>query len=141
MDPGYSSALAALTGSVIGGLMSLAASWISQSVQARSQQRTRDISIRQELYTSFIGEASKLYAEALTTDKAEINTLVGLYAMTSHMRILSTRQVVEAAHEVVTIIADTYFEANRTLSELRATSTRMDLLGGFSEACRDDLRS
>ena len=39
MDPAYISAIAALAGSAIGGLTSLAASWLSQNVQARACSR------------------------------------------------------------------------------------------------------
>jgi len=39
MDTAYFSAIAALSGSVIGGLTSLAASWVTQNAQARMEQR------------------------------------------------------------------------------------------------------
>ena len=93
MDTAYISAIAALSGSVIGGLTSLAASWLSQSAQARAQQVIQDKSRRQDLYKVFIEDASRLYGEALMTDKAEISNLVGLYAMVSRMRILSASPV------------------------------------------------
>jgi cytochrome o ubiquinol oxidase subunit 2 len=81
-DPAYISASAALSGSVICGF-TLAASWLSQNAQARAQQRLTDKGHREALYTSFIYEASRLYAHALVTDKAELANIVGLYATTS----------------------------------------------------------
>ncbi len=108
MDPGYISAVAALSGSVIGGLTSLAASWLSQNVQARTQQLVADKTRRQELYKLFIEEASRFYGEALLTDKAEISKFVDLDAMVSRMRILSTPAVIEAADAVIRMILDTY---------------------------------
>jgi len=132
----------ALSGSVIGGLTSLAASWVTQNAQAHIEQRIQDKSRRQELYKTFIEEASKLYGEALMTDKAEITTLVNLYAMVSRMRVLSALSVVHAADAVVRLIIETYFEPNKTLRELREIlrSEHIDPLHEFSEACRDDLR-
>jgi hypothetical protein len=94
MDPAYISAIAALAGSAIGGLTSLAASWLSQNVQARTQQYVQDKARREELYKTFIEEASRLYADALATDKTEVANFVRLYAMVSRMRVLSTPAVV-----------------------------------------------
>jgi len=142
MDTAYISAIAALSGSVIGGLTSLAASWLSQSAQARAQQVIQDKGRRQELYKVFIEDASRLYGEALMTDKAEISNLVGLYAMVSRMRILSASPVADAADDVVRLIIQTYFEPNKTLYDVReiTKSGHIDPLRTFSEVCRDDLR-
>jgi hypothetical protein len=89
----------------------------------------------------FIEEASKLYGNALMTDKADITNLVDLYAMVSRMRILSTTPVVQAADEVVRLVIETYFEPNKTLRELREIlrSGHIDPIREFSEACRIDL--
>jgi hypothetical protein len=101
MDSASISALAALSGSVVGGLTSLVATWVSQNAQARTQvfieRRTR----RQQLYQTFIEDASRLYAQALTSDQAEIGDLVSLYAMIARMRMLSTPAVVSHAEAVV----------------------------------------
>jgi len=142
MDTASFSAIAALSGSVIGGLTSLAASWVTQNAQARTEQRLQDKKRRQELYKTFIEEASKLYGEALMTDKSEITNLVNLYAMVSRMRILGSPSVVQAADAVVRLLIDTYFEPNKTLRELREVlrSGDIDPLSEFSEACRDDLQ-
>jgi hypothetical protein len=142
MDAAYFSAIAALSGSVVGGLTSLAASWVSQSAQARISRLTSDKNRRQELYRGFIEEASRLYADALASDKAEIANLVTLYAMVSRMRILSSPPVIEAADDVVRLIISTYGEPTRTLQDLQKLikSTHIDPLRHFSEVCRDDLR-
>lgn len=141
MDTAYVSALAALSGSVIGGLTSLAASWLTQNVQARTQQLIEDKSRRQKLYKSFVEEASRLYGDALVSDRAEVANLVGLYAMVSRMRILSSSRVVQSAEKVVGAIVETYFSPNKSLRDLRGAinSDDMDLLRHFSEACREDL--
>ena len=141
MDAGYFSALAALSGSAIGGLTSLTASWLSQSAQARTQQRINNLGQRQELYRAFIEEASRLYAKVLQTNQADIADMVGLYAMASRMRVLSSPAVSGAADGVVRLIIDTDFEPNMTLSDIRKAlaSDRIDPLRGFSEACRQEL--
>jgi hypothetical protein len=140
MDTAYMSAIAALSGSVIGGLTSLAASWVSQDAQARAQRLIQDKSRRQELYKAFIEEASRLYGNALVTNEVEIADFVALYAMVSRMRVISSLPVVKAADAVVVLILDTYFKPNKTMLELRDTmkGEHLDPLRNFGEACRDD---
>ena len=141
MDAGYFSAIAALSGSVIGGLTSLAASWVTQSTQVRAQHALHDKTRRQELYKSFIEEASRLYGDALVNDEAPITRFVDLYAMLSRMRVMSTPAVVQTADAVVRLVIDTYFEPTKTLHDLREIlkAGHMDPLRKFSEACREDL--
>jgi hypothetical protein len=141
MDPAYVSAMAALSGSVVGGVTSLAASWLSQSAQVRANQLVQDKSRRQDLYKAFIEEASRIFAHALANNAAEIASLVNLYAMISRMRILSSPAVIQHADALVRLIIDTYFEPNVTLRELRdaVEGNRFDPIRQFSEACREDL--
>ena len=141
MDSSYITALAALGGSIIGGLTSLGASWVSQNAQARTQQLLGDKSRRQEIYKSFIEEASRMYVDALANDKAEVSKLIGLYVLLSRMRVLSSQPVVESADQVIQAIIGTYFEPNRGFGDLREAMQRhkLDPLRHFSEACRDDL--
>ena len=77
MDGATISALAALAGSVIGGVTALGTSWLTQQAQARAQERAGDRTAREGLYKDFIIEASRLYADAMTHDKAEVSNLVG----------------------------------------------------------------
>jgi hypothetical protein len=147
VDPAYISALAALSGSIIGGLTSLGASWVSQNAQARTHLLLESKSRRQELYKAFIEEASKLYGDALVTDSmdnADISKFVGLYTMLSRMRIVSSQAVIENAEKIIEVIAKEYIEPNRTLRDMfgksRELDHELDIMRHFSEACRQDLR-
>ena len=142
MDAAYVSAFAALAGSAIGGLTSLAASWLTQHVQFSSQQRAVNRSRREELYKNFIEEASRLYADAFAHDKAEVSTLVNLYALVSRMRILSSPEVVKHADQVVRVIIEAYLAPNRTFRDVTELldNESMNPLRDFSNACRDELR-
>jgi hypothetical protein len=53
----YLTAIAALAGSVIGGLTSFATAWLTQNRQAVAQERAREKVRRQKLYRQFIEEA------------------------------------------------------------------------------------
>jgi len=149
MDPAYISAIAALSGSIIGGLTSLGASWVSHNTQARTQLLLESRSRRQELYKAFIEEASKLYGDALVTDSADnadVSKFVGLYAMLGRMRILSSQAVIENAENIIEVVANEYIAPNRTLTEIFGKSPGfvkshdLDIIRHFSEACREDIR-
>jgi hypothetical protein len=141
MNSTYLPAIAALAGSAVGGLTSLASAWLTQHRQDRATRLAQDKTRRQKLYGRFIDEASKLYADALVHDKAELSALVGVYALISRMRVQSSSGVVEKAEAVVHMILDTYFAPNRTFPEFRdlMNGRSADLLRAFSEECREEL--
>jgi hypothetical protein len=141
MNAAYVSALAALAGSIIGGLTTFAAAWVTQRQQANVQWLLQEKTRRQELYQQFIEEASKLYTDALMHDQVAISPLVGLYALINKIRIFSSPGIAEGADKIVRMIIDTYFLPNKTLPEMRAMmeSGALDPLRDFSEMCRDEL--
>jgi hypothetical protein len=142
MDPAYFSAFAALGGSVIGGLTSLATSWLVQRTQARAQQSTQNFEKKQALYKDFIEESTRLYADALEHDKTDVSNLVRLYALISRMRVLSAPAVVDNAEKLARTIVETYLGPNMALREFRsmvADQHAVDPFRDFSLACRDEL--
>jgi hypothetical protein len=143
MDSAYLPALAALAGSAIGGLTSFTSAWLTQRRQDRSNRLSQAKAKRQKLYKQFIDEASKLYADALVHDQAEVSALVSVYALIGRMRVMSSSAVIEKAEAVVRIIVDTYFVPNKTFHDLRdlINSRSMDPLRAFSEECRRELRT
>jgi hypothetical protein len=142
MEPATISALAALAGATIGGVTSFAATWLTQRTQARVQELTHSLTVREQLYKAFIKEASKLYADALVHEISDISNLVGLYAMISEMRVISARNTVEGADKVARLIVNTYRSPNKSLPELEDMVNRgaIDVLQTFSEAARQEFR-
>jgi hypothetical protein len=140
VDVSIISALAALTGAAVGGLTSGIATWLNHRSQVRVEWILHEKSRRQILYRDFIEEASKCYIDALQHDKADIPGLVGVYAKLSAMRALSSKPVIHCAEDVARKILDTYLEPDRSFVELRemASDGTIDLLRGFSDACRDE---
>ena len=142
MEPATISALAALAGATIGGVTSFAATWLTQRTQAKVQELTHSLTVREQLYKAFIKEASKLYADALVNEISDISNLVELYAMISEMRVISARNTVEGAEKVARLIVNTYRSPNKTLPELEDMVNRgaIDVLQIFSEAARQEFR-
>ena len=143
INPAYLPALAALAGSATGGLTSLASAWLTLHRQGRATLLSRDRARRQKLYGLFIDEASKLFADALVHDEAEVSALVSVYALINRMRVLSSPAVIEKAEAVVRMIVATYFAPNKTFPEVRKLmeSRAIDPLRTFSEECRAELQA
>ena len=143
MDAPYLPAFAALTGSAIGGFTSFASAWLTQHHQDRVKRLLREKARRQKLYKQFIDEASKLYADALVHDQAEVSALVSVYALISRMRVVSSSAVIGKAEAVVHLIIDTYFTPNKTFSEVRELMNchAINPLRAFSEECRTELHA
>ena len=124
----YFSALAALAGSVIGGLTSLLAAWLTKRSEAEAQQLAQDKDRRQNLYKQFIEEASRMYAEALSHNEAQVSAFVSIYALISRMRVISSIQVVAEAEKVADVIANTHSSRNMDFSALRKMLNTLALM-------------
>ena len=141
MDAGYISAISALVGSAIGALASLATTWLTQQSQTRAMQRVQDRARREALYSEFIREASRLFADAMTHELDDPAKLVELYAIGSRIRLFGEPQTLEEAERVISQIGTTYFAPNKDLRLLAdlAKGNELDLLFAFSNACRAEL--
>ena len=101
----------------------------------------KELADRQTLYSDFISEATRLYADALTSSMFKVSEVVGIYALVSRIRLIAPNTAVLAAEAVVTTIIERYSEENLTLEDLSkaASSVKLDQLHQFSTTCRQDL--
>jgi hypothetical protein len=65
LDPASISALAAIFGSLTGGLASSLSTWISQRPQDRRDLLAKRIFHREQLYSDFISESARAMADAI----------------------------------------------------------------------------
>jgi hypothetical protein len=141
MNTVYVPAFAAFGGSAFGAISTILTGWVTRRRRVRERHYARSVSKRERLYRSFIEEASRLYADALVSDKSEIPQLVSLYALIGRMRILSSDGVVQAAERAGRLIIETYLSPNREFVDLPEFMEEMDPLRAFGEACRRELQS
>ena len=82
MDPAIQSAsitaLAAIGGSIAGGLASFATTFFTQRNQAHRDLQSRDAAQREELYSQFIKEAANLFVDSLDKNLENPVSLIGL---------------------------------------------------------------
>ena len=144
MDVAYISALAALSGSVVGGMTAGLTTWLSQRAQVKAGQLAREMSRRDDLYKDFILAASKAYGDALMSSEPQIQEILALYAMVSRMRLMSLPRTLACAEKVMDATLATYFAPNKTireLHELTKNGAMIDPLRDFSEAARDEMQA
>lgn len=141
ISPMYISAAAAFLGSATGMIATATSNWINQHRKHRVLGKTRAHTHRHKLYKQFIGEASKLYADALVNEKSEISNLANIYALIARMRVISNDEVIHEAEKMGRRILDTYLSPNRNFIELPNLINEMDPLRDFSDACRRELQT
>jgi hypothetical protein len=141
MDLTYVHALAAFSGSASGTVATVLTGLFTQRRKDRALQRSRTASQHQELYGSFVAEASRLYADALVNETSDTSKIVELYALIGRMRMQSSDEVIEAAEKVGRLIIETYHSPNKTFVDLPEVLDGMDPLRDFGAACRRELQT
>ncbi len=144
MDSAILSATAALCGSLVGGVSTLAASWLTQRGQLRAQSHVHEAVKREALYAEFISEASRRFTDAWSHQAESPEVVAGLYAAVQRMRLTSSDEVTRVAEQVVRSVLEAYATPDQTFDELRTRATSedgIDPLREFSEACRIELRA
>src|SRR5258707_747558 len=141
MDLTYIHAVAAFSGSASGTLATVLTGLFTQRRKDPALRRSRATSQNQELYRSFVEEASRLHADALVNDTSDTSQLVDLFALIGRMRILSSDDVIEAAEKTGRLIIETYLSPNKTFVDLPEVLDGMDPLCDFSDACRRELQA
>ena len=141
MDGALNQAIAALLGAVVGGMLSVLASWLAQRVQTKGQWLSQEIQRRQQVYSEFVEAAARCYADALQNDEPNSGKLAKLYGDIGRMRLQSSPTVVNEANRIAHKILDTYGDANRTRVEIRdlLTHDSVDLFSDFGNVCRAEL--
>ena len=145
MDTAILSAAAALIGSLIGGMSTLAASWLGLRGRMRAQALVQEAAKREALYAEFIIEASRRLSEAWCHQAESPEVLAGLYSAHQRMRLTSSDEVIRLADYVIRLVIQAYAAPDKSFDELRqhiaASDEQWDPLRGFAEACRAELRT
>ena len=137
------SAIAALSGSALGGLTPITGNYLVQRGLTEREMLERELGARQSLYSDFIQFATKIYVDATTKDLEDADDLVALYALISRIRLIASMPVIEAAEEFAANVTKRYGEKAIPFEVLKnaTLSSHIDPLNAFSSRCRDELRS
>jgi hypothetical protein len=133
--------LAALLGAMIGGALSVLASWLAQRIQSKSLWLSQETQRRQHLYSQFVEAAACCFGDALLEEEPDTTRLAQLYGEMGRMRLVSTEPVLREANRVAHKILDTYGDPKRSRKEVRdlLAHDSVDLFSDFGDACRAEL--
>ena len=151
MDGGISNGLAAIMGALVGGLASLASTWVSERTRHRRDLLQREITKRETAYSDFIDHASKLYVTSATHNvndddanvESELEGAVSLYGIASRIRLFASDRVIKEAEAVLDLILLQFGAENISFEQLRErklNETNPDPLKAFSVSCRRELQ-
>lgn len=135
-------ALAAIGGSFVGALGSATGTWITARHQDRRVLLAKQIALREELYSEFIGESARLLVDAMQHNANDLQKLLPVYALLSRIRLSSSELVLKEAEQVIKIIVSTYPQPNMTAEQIESQAVDgQDPLRRFSDTCRTELTS
>jgi hypothetical protein len=138
----YLSAFSALAGSAIGGVASIATTWLTQHSQDHSQRHAQSVGRRERLYGDFIDGASKLHIDAMTHNQLDPSKFVQIYSTIAKLRLFASADVVSKAEKTMRDVIAVYYLPNRDFTQRGAPpEADLNILQAFSEACRIDLRN
>ena len=148
MDGGLSNGVAAIMGALVGGLASLASTWVSERTRHRRDVLQREITKRETTYSDFIDHASKLYVTSATHNlyddanlEAELEGAVSLYGIASRIRLFASDRVINEAEAVLDLILMQFGAENISVEQLREKKLKeRDPLKAFSISCRRELQ-
>lgn len=144
-----SNGLAAIMGALVGGLASLASTWVSERTRHRRDTLHREVTKRETTYSDFIEHASKLFVVSATHNlidedanfESELDGAVSLYGIASRIRLFASDRVIQEAEAVLDLILIQFGAKNITVEELRDKKlNERDPLKAFSVSCRRELQ-
>ena len=142
MNSGLITALAAISGSLVGALSSAIGTSIVQKHQDRRDLVAKMIVRREALYSDFIAESAQLLVDASQQNVGDPQKLIPVYALLSRIRLSSSPRVLGTAEEVIKTILNAYEQPNLTPQQIQTRAVNgEDPLRQFSDTCRAELDS
>jgi hypothetical protein len=134
------SALAALTGSLIGACASVAATFVGQRLQARAARLVSELREREQLYGKFVEEAVPLFVDAIERPALDPGKLMHFYSIVARIRLTASAEILNAAEGVGRLLLEAYERPPEDPAEVLARFAKgeaiIDPLRGFTQACR-----
>jgi hypothetical protein len=134
------SGVAALAGSAVGGLASVAATWLAHHHQDRRERSVMQTTRRERIFTEFMDQASRAFADSLVNRLESPSKLVPLYATIGKLRLFASSATVEAAEGVMDRIVNAYYSPSVAFDDFaKLDKHTYDVLQNFIDACQREL--
>jgi len=143
MDSTIITAMAGVLGSLVGGSVTVATTWVTQRTLSKRELLRADIRKRETLYGEFINECSARIIDSFERTLEKPETLLHAYALLNRIRLCASDAVLAQAEATLQFITEQYFSPNLSVDEMRKLVRKWttDPLTPFGEACRLELKS
>ncbi len=141
MEQSSVSIMAGLSGSLLGGMATFAASWLTTRRQHHTQTSIQRAARLERLYAEFISEASRHLVNAWGHDMNSPESLSDIYSALERIRLTSSGPVISAAEAVMQQVIAAYSAPNKTYEELQRLAIRGEIaspLADFISTCRNE---
>jgi hypothetical protein len=140
LGPTLVTGVAAVAGTLLGGLSSFATTYVTQRRQGHAERVLKDLERREDLYAKFNELGSNLALDALEHPLDDPRKLVGIAALAGRIRLTSSTEVLAAAEAVIDHLIETYRRPPVDLREVMRVGPRefMAPLTAFTQACRQE---
>lgn len=130
-------ALAAVLGTAVGGLVTFATQFFTQRYASRRDLLLKDLGNREALYAEFINESSRQFVDAIDRTLDKPSNLIALFALVGRIRLIGSEDVLHAAEVVGAEVLEAYMRPPMTVDELMHQKRR-EPLREFTIACRKE---
>jgi hypothetical protein len=144
VDNSIITAMAGVLGSLVGGSVTVATTWVTQRTLSKRELLRTEIRRRENLYGEFISECSKRVIDSFERTLDNPENLLSMYELLNRIRLCASDKILHEAERVLKLITEQYFSSNLSLEEVRALVQKggnEDPLRSFAEACRFELKS
>ena len=143
MDGALLSTVSALAGTAIGAISSLGSTWLSTKAQTRTARLAAERAKREDIYSRFMDELAKLYADALNNVGVDNDRLTNAYALNGRIALYASEPVNDAAEQALRYIVDLALGSKRSPEDVRALMDQPEanVIRAFAECCRAELRA
>jgi len=108
-------------------------SWRTVRAQLSQKIRSEARSRREEIYTDFIKEATRLFGDALGHEREDVSDLVTLYALAARMRLIAPNEVIERAeHVLVSLVSAVVLPGSIIAFALLLVAVKLRLIARLS---------
>jgi hypothetical protein len=140
LGPTLITGVAAVAGTLLGGLASFATTYVTVRRQGHAERVLKDVARREDLYAEFNALGSNLALDALEHSLDDPRKLVGIVTLAGRIRLTSSAAVLAAADAVIEHLIATYERPPVDPLDIIHAGLRefMAPLIAFTQACREE---
>jgi hypothetical protein len=144
MDSSIVTALSAILGTTVGGLITFLTTLFNQRYTMRRDILAKDLANREQLYSEFLKEVGNLYFDSINRtldDVTQQGSLITMYSLIGRIRMISSDAVLASAEKVAEDVVESYKRPPMTFQEFQQLWGASDPWHEFTDACRNERRS